>query len=210
MTQAKVVKIEQEIGEFTISATVRTNQPRDYKEFDKKTRVYGALDALVPELLENEPHTDKAIPFKVDREDFDTEEAFLAMKAAKSEYNSWRIRTTKAAKAKLLPLLAEFINSQPDIREAKYGNVLKAEFSRTAGCSCPCSPGFVLSSRILTTAFMPVDFWIDNTEELRASRERGVEQQAAKERAEELKKVEAARLVLENAGYTVAMEGSQV
>lgn len=40
------------------------------------------------------------------------------------------------------------------------GADVKARFSRHAGCSCPCSPGVVVSKRITRGAGMPVDIWI--------------------------------------------------
>lgn len=90
-------------------------------------RIYGALDMLVPHLMEEEPHTDKAIPMNPE-----TPEDIQAAK----EWKAWKSATLREAKVRLRPVLAALAD-----REDVAANELT--FSVKAGCSCPCSPGFI-------------------------------------------------------------------
>jgi hypothetical protein len=59
-------------------------------------------------------------------------------------------RPHQAYKALVLPLIREL-----------YGQDLKLAWSQRAGCSCPCSPGFVASRPIIVKGGAIEDIWID-------------------------------------------------
>lgn len=90
-------------------------------------RIYGALDALAPEEMAKEPHTGYAIPVS------DRTEAEEQMS---KEWAAWKRNTLKVAKAELIRLLAAVLDE--DIRPSQI------TFNIHAGCSCPCSPGFIV------------------------------------------------------------------
>lgn len=98
-----------------------------YSRRAQHPRVYGALNALAPEEMAKEPHKGYRIPM-VDRTDAEEQMA--------KEWSAWKRRTVKVAKTELIRLL-EAVQDE-DIAPAQI------TFSLHAGCSCPCSPGFIV------------------------------------------------------------------
>lgn len=123
-----------------VQITTRMRQLGDRKGV-RKGRVYGALNALVPELMAEEPHTDYAIPAKPETDE-DVQKA--------AEWTAWKRRTLKAARARLLPILALIAGGEVDPKNVR--------FSTTAGCSCPCSPGFIVKD----DRFARTDIYVNN------------------------------------------------
>lgn len=113
------------------------------REGKKTSRVYGALDALVPELLRLEPFTGNYgddqydIPIKEDPARTVEDDVRSAM------YDGWKRATLKVAGERLVSLLQVAFAGTAWAYEGDA-----PRFSQTAGCSCPCSPGFVLPTRI--------------------------------------------------------------
>jgi len=129
-------------GQFAIKAVERTEE----RSFYAKTRVFGAVDALEPagkakfdELLDE--------LFKLERDGDDR------ANDVKKQMNRARRETLKNTKTKLVALLgamSDVFGRQPEVQT----------FSAKAGCSCGCSPGFILTSR-LSIDGKPVDLWIE-------------------------------------------------
>lgn len=124
------------------------------KEGRKTSRVYGALDALVPELMALEPFAGNygedfySIPLpSPERSAEDNVRAAM--------WQGWKRETLKVGTAKLLEVLAAAFAEQDGL-----GTPESARFSATAGCTCPCSPGFILPER-LTFDGTPIDFWFE-------------------------------------------------
>lgn len=111
--------------------------------FTKATRVYGAMDALAPELMALEPFTDYAIPMpSVDRSAEDNMRAKM--------WEAWKREATKVVADRLETLLEDVQ------RSGHINGVSRGKFSQKAGCTmCPCSPGFVLEGRVYTDESMP-------------------------------------------------------
>lgn len=137
---------------MTITAIKRRSDERGY--LTKATRVFGAMDALAPELMALEPFTDYSIPLaSVDRSAEDNMRAAI--------WGAWKREATKVVADRLEALLE-------DVQRAGHINgVSRGKFSQKAGCSCPCSPGFVLGGRVYADESMPrgtrypFDLWID-------------------------------------------------
>ena len=91
-------------------------------------RVYGALDALVPDMMLVEPYRDVAIPVAGRNR---------AEEAQSKAWAAWKRETLKVAKARLIQLLEAVTDEDIDPKQIT--------FSQHAGCSsCPCSPGFIV------------------------------------------------------------------
>lgn len=119
----------------------------DERNRGKKTRVYGAVDALVPELnAELEKWTAPAVPSVTSQ--FMSEQPEEAKRILQG-YNKARRACTREAKKRLTALLAA-----AGIEAGVQG------FSVYAGCSCPCSPGFILD-RAVRINHAPVDIWVE-------------------------------------------------
>lgn len=147
------VAFRAETEKFIIKANYRTSADhRSIAENRKTTRVYGAMDALAPELIVLEPFAGNygedaySIPLPdPDRSDADNVRAVM--------WDAWKRETTKVVAARLVALLAETIGEGYELP------VKTPRFSQTAGCTCPCSPGFVMDVRV-THNGRPVDLWI--------------------------------------------------
>lgn len=63
-------------------------------------------------------------------------------------------RPHQAYRALVLPLIREL-----------YGQDIKLTWSQRAGCSCPCSPGFIASRPIIVKGGVIEDIWIDVSDE---------------------------------------------
>lgn len=117
---------------------------RSYDRYNKRayraaTRMYGAVDSLIPALNAVEPD------FTAYTDENSSPEEIAAEKA----WMSWRRRALKATKAQVVELLA-----------ALGEDTAEATFSSTAGCSCGCSPGFIIKGG----SFGNVDLWVRSLE----------------------------------------------
>lgn len=135
--------VELEYMGQTLKVTANHQKGRDW---GKKSRVYGALDALVPELMALEPFRDYLIPATPVTPDD---------KVRAKMWDAWRKSTTAYA-GELLVNVLETIADHMSINKFDIG---KPRFSKTAGCECPCSPGFILAG-----AFDKSTLWIDRIE----------------------------------------------
>lgn len=124
-----------------VMVTARKRLAQDsIREWRKAPRIYGALDVLVPELMATEPHTDKHIPLKPETD---------ADRQAAKEWTAWKRNITRVARERLVPILSALIDAPVDPKDLK--------FSVTAGCKCPCSPGFIFSG----LGMGRVDLWLE-------------------------------------------------
>ena len=149
------------IGDYRITITERRHTTN--REYFAATRVYGAIEALVPEFVAEEPYQGISIPFK-------PESAVDKMRA--SVWNAWK-RATTAEAANRLVMILDKLSGLEGIEVAESA-IASVKFSQKAGCtSCPCSPGFVLGGHVCSDdqrgsypVSRPVDMWIENwTEE---------------------------------------------
>lgn len=120
------------------------------REWAKPTRVYDVLDALVPTLMELEPFKDYAIPDVAPQHMSPEDRTRAAM------WNSWKNQVTKEGAKGLISILDGLVECHAI---DSYGEKAP-RFSFTAGCSCPCSPGFILGEK-LTFAGAGIDLWVD-------------------------------------------------
>ena len=110
----------------------------DRREYHQTTRVYGAIDALVPEFMADEPFQGISIPGTPTTEHD---------KMRASVWNAWKRATTKEAGVRLTALLRELTGYGALRMPAEA--VQSVKFSQKAGCTmCPCSPGFVLGATV--------------------------------------------------------------
>lgn len=134
-----------DFGQYSVSAVARHFGDRGY---DSKTRVYGAIDALEPELLA-EADRWTTVPVTAQLQSEDPDEAKRIMRG----YNSAKRAATKATKQKLEALLgsmSDVFGRKPEVQT----------FSIKAGCSCGCSPGFILTSTLVYEG-RTVDLFVD-------------------------------------------------
>jgi hypothetical protein len=122
-----------------VSVNYRNRRGNHSSSYWAAARMYGACDALIPALNAAEP------PYVAYTDEDSTPEEIAAEKA----WLSWRRRALKAAKAQVTELLAA-------LGETKA----KATFSYKAGCTCGCSPGFVIKG----STFGNVDLWVRDLE----------------------------------------------
>lgn len=133
--------------DWTAQVTQREHNTR--REYFAKTRVYGALDTFVPGFDAEETRLLLAIT------DHSVKDKALA------SFQRASVKTAKAALPVALEGLLEILaGSQRVTRGVPGGTELAVKFSRTAGCSCPCSPGFVVDAEISVGGRM-VDIWFD-------------------------------------------------
>lgn len=125
------------------------------REYSKNTRVYNAPQALAPELMKLEPFANNygegyiSIPLP-------SPERSVEDNVRAAMWRAWQRETTKVARMRLLALLTDTLAPElPDLAMPT-----KARFSDTAGCTCPCSPGFILDARMTYTR-RPIDLWIE-------------------------------------------------
>lgn len=135
------------IGEYTINMIARSPHNTALNR-TSQTRVYGALELLAPvevaEINRNAQTPDFTIENEVERD------AHIA------EYRRLLRAATRVARPKMIEMIAAAMSAAGSYLTA----AATATYSRGAGCACGCSPGFVLSERIIM-AGRPVDVWID-------------------------------------------------
>lgn len=130
--------------DWTAQVTQREHNAR--REYFAKTRVYGALDTFVPGFDAEETRLILAIT------DHSVKDKALA------SFQRAAVKTAKAALPGALEGLLEILAGSQ--RVTRGGTELAVKFSRTAGCSCPCSPGFVVDAQI-NVGGRTVDIWFD-------------------------------------------------
>jgi len=135
--------------EYIIDGVTITMVPResyDMRSYGSKSRVYGAIDALTPELEAIEPQwVSEPVGQEVDD----------LTKVKGKIWRAWRDGTKKIAGERLSALIAKL--NQTDL-PIKIDTTVT--FSYKAGCSCGCSPGFILSGRLRDVNHRPVDLYL--------------------------------------------------
>jgi hypothetical protein len=129
------------------------------REGRKTTRVYGALDALVPGLMKLEPfagnYGDDAYAIPAGPAEYRSAEDNVRA----AIWNAWKRETVKAGADALVKMLADVFATAINGTMVHFDGA-RPKFSQTAGCSCPCSPGFVLGER-MTHDGRAIDLWVD-------------------------------------------------
>jgi hypothetical protein len=150
------------VGDYRVTLTERrfsNASAQDRREFYQTTRVYGAIDALVPEFAAEEPYQGISIPFA-------PEEPIDKMRS--SVWRAWKNATTAEAAKRLAKVLTHL--SKYDGVTVGGDSIQSIKFSQKAGCTmCPCTPGFVLGGTVRSdrdgfTGYgrsNPVDIWIE-------------------------------------------------
>lgn len=127
------------MGDWTITLVPRTYESGYGREYDRNARVYVSTDGLekvFPELAASQ----EALPAPLDRgEDKENDRA----------YDRHNRLVAKLAKQVAVEAVTGLIETR---KLNRVGQELTFKFSRTAGCSCPCSPGVVLNSLLFMTA----------------------------------------------------------
>ena len=125
-----------EFDAFDIDGVLVSLRPRNYgdRSYQSKSRVYGAIDTLVPDLNALEP---QYVPEFVGY-DYDD-----ATRLKGKIWRAWRDGTKKVAQQRLADLMERLAAAQPEGVSIPTGDIT---FSYKAGCSCGCSPGFILSA----------------------------------------------------------------
>jgi hypothetical protein len=78
------------------------------------------------------------------------------------KYHRLEIAAMKAKIEKALPAIAAACGPMVKLGTTKAVSLSIDDFrfSRKAGCSCPCSPGFIYDGRIWSSGDGPIDLWI--------------------------------------------------
>lgn len=130
-------------------------------EYFSRTRVYGAMDALSPELTkECDRWTNPPVTEQFRHEN--PREADRIMKG----YRTARRRAIADAKRKLNALLVKVTDELGLDGDGK--EIAVARFSTEAGCSCGCSPGFILQATVRMNVTMPVDIFVESIDKPRS------------------------------------------
>lgn len=123
-----------------VEVSVQPRNIHDYstrREYRAKPRIYGAVDALSANLVAQEPryvaYTD--------------ENSTEADREAEKVWRAWRKATLRATTKKVKEVAALLAD------DATQASV---RFSYTAGCTCGCSPGYVLNGVPVGNA----DIWL--------------------------------------------------
>jgi hypothetical protein len=130
----------------TLKATIR-QRTHDYRDrasaYGRATRVYVSTpDAYI---LDRGGEVVAQPAYTLRGEDAESDRAWDA-------YNRAEVRAMRAA----------LDEARKTIEQATQSAGWRARFSRTAGCSCPCSPGLVLSETLRVDR-RPVDIWLSRT-----------------------------------------------
>jgi hypothetical protein len=135
------------VGEYTVNMIARSPYNTALRRASK-TRVYGALEILAPAEVAEVNRNAQTPDFMIENEA--EREAHIA------EYRRLVRAATRVARPKMIEMIAAAM-----LAAGSYlTTAATATYSRGAGCACGCSPGFVLSERIIM-AGQPVDVWID-------------------------------------------------
>jgi hypothetical protein len=139
--------------EAVVNDTVKVRMIRREMEYNTrsnvlwaKSKAYDVADVFAAELVALEPFTDYAIPFK-------PEEA--ADKVRASMWSAWKRETMKAAGERLQAFL-DLLERECDQISTSFD--ASHRFSHKAGCSCGCSPAFLLGGHVkVKDVLFPVD-----------------------------------------------------
>ena len=160
-----------ELEDFKVTINGRSFQESPTQRY-KKTRLYGVLDTFVKETLDAEPYqgeflyTEKIQPgMWAELSESDRE----AMTVKTKTWNVWKRQCTLAGKKQLRKALQQLEKVEGIRLEWDDAQKQEIEFSVYAGCSCPCSPGFILKGFINADGIVgPVDVWFEKKEEVQA------------------------------------------
>ena len=108
------------------------------RNWTSKARVYGAVDVLAKDIDLLEP----------DYVAYTDENSTDVERVKEKIWLTWRDSMKKIAGQRLSVLLQRLVEA--DIEDVSFSDDLldKVTFSFKAGCSCGCSPGFVLNGRV--------------------------------------------------------------
>jgi hypothetical protein len=143
------------IDGYTLTFSSRSS--RDRRAYASKTRVYGAIDAAA-DLAALEP---KWVAEPVGQVADDV------TRVQGATWRGWRDMTKKIVAERLSALIEKLIAEDLHFNELSSA---KVTFSQKAGCSCGCSPGFILDGRVHDGAWGGdcgrfVDIWIEKEKE---------------------------------------------
>lgn len=148
---------------IVIDGIVVTLVPRsggDQRTYKSKSRVYGAIEALAPDLTALEPQwVSEPIGQKSDD----------VTRLKGKIWRAWR-DGTKAIVAERLSELVSKLGTKVGINVDGLSSEA-VTFSYNAGCaSCPCSPGYILSGRVRDTLSspgfsIPADIYLSRVED---------------------------------------------
>lgn len=117
-----------------------------------KSKAYDVPETLARELLELEPFQDYAIPFTPEEP---------ADKVRAAMWSAWKRETMKTAGQRLQTLLDTLVKGLED-DEVELSFDAPHRFSHKAGCSCGCSPAFILGGHVKVKGQLyPVDIHLD-------------------------------------------------
>lgn len=135
---------------IVIDGIVVTLVPRDWRgdrrTYYSKSRVYGAVEALAADLNSLEPEWVPE-PVGVEADDVTRLKGKI--------WRAWRDGTKAIVAQRLSELMEKLTDSLPDYT---------VRFSYKAGCSCGCSPGFILSGKVRDDG-EPADIFLSREEE---------------------------------------------
>lgn len=118
-----------------VSVQARTYDRHNKRAFRAAPRIYGAVDALSAAQSALEP---RYIPF-IDEDSTDED------REAEKAWRAWRKATLTATTKKVKEVVAQLAGDKATVR-----------FSYTAGCSCGCSPGYIVNGLDVPA----VDLWL--------------------------------------------------
>lgn len=114
-----------------------------------KSKAYDVAQVLAPELVALEPFTDYSIPFKPEDDDD---------KVRAGMWSAWKRETMKAAAWRLQKLIDTLVECE----EITTSFDAPHKFSHKAGCSCGCSPAFILGGHFKVKGVLyPVDISLE-------------------------------------------------
>lgn len=145
----KHIVFEAIVGTVKIMAIHRTDYNRPNMMW-AKSKAYDVANVFAPELVVLEPFTDYSIPFKpVDADD----------KVRASMWSAWKRETMKIAAQRLQEFL-DLLELECDAISTSFD--APHRFSFKAGCSCGCSPAFILGGHFKVDGQVyPVDIYFE-------------------------------------------------
>lgn len=141
-------RVEIATPRWTATLIKRPNSYGQRKQYYSATRVYGAVAAFAPSELKAYEDAVTADP--------------------NTDHRALRRAATAQARAGLLDALGELApRFDVNFHDLTTGLTLpragafKVKFNHKAGCSCGCSPGFIVDGDMLRVDGKPVDVWFD-------------------------------------------------
>lgn len=143
-------RIEVKTSAWTATLIKRQDEYGQRKQYYSQSRVYGAVDTFAPDELKSYDDAVSADP--------------------NTNHRSLRRAAVAKARVGLLKALDELVPKlDVSFRDFVDGTVspsvgtFKVKFSGKAGCSCGCSPGFIVDGDTLSAGGAYVDVWFDVT-----------------------------------------------